>query len=325
MILNRRRFTYRRSPSHQHEWHDSLHAFGVRADADPNLSFDSVIEAWGVGQIVFLGGDIRCLTVTPMSADESQWSSDYLFLKLVTSGSMLVDERGGVREFGPGGIVLLDPQRPYREIFPERMTGVSMRLPRRALTERGFRSTLNRAHCPDVSSPDVQSVRALIECVASQSYVPQVHVMQRLGDQLLDLMDIVLDVPPAAGRVRTAEAIVYKAKQYIERHAGDPDLRPASVAAEVCVSTKHLARLFSAQGVSLMRYVLSVRLDRAARLLTATPWHRNLVQQVAQQCGFSSASHFSHAFKQRYGIAPADVHRASEFSTPPKPSLAAQA
>jgi AraC-like DNA-binding protein len=325
MILNRQRFTYRRSPSYQSEWHDSLRAFGVRADVDPNLSFDSVIEAWGVGQIVFLDGDIRCLTVTPMSPDESPWSNDYLFLKLITRGSMLVEERGGVHEFGPGGIVLLDPQRPYREIFPERATGLSMRLPRQALTERGFRSALNRAHFPDVSSPDVQSVRALIECVASQSYAPRAHVMQRLGDQLLDLMDIVLDVPLATGRMRTAEAIIYKAKQYIERHAGDPDLSPASVAADVCVSTKHLARLFSAQGVSLMRYVLSVRLDRAARLLTATPWRRNLVQQVAQQCGFSSASHFSHAFKQRYGVAPADAHQASEFSMSRKPALPTQA
>jgi transcriptional regulator GlxA family with amidase domain len=64
-----------------------------------------------------------------------------------------------------------------------------------------------------------------------------------------------------------------------------------------------------------------VRLEQAAQLLKATPWHRNLVQQVAYQCGFSSASHFSRSFKQRYGVAPADAHGSPDFSLEKQPFL----
>jgi AraC-like DNA-binding protein len=179
--------------------------------------------------------------------------------------------------------------------------------------ERGFRTALDHVGLPDVSSPDVQSVRALIECVAGQSRALSVDVMRRLSDQLLDLMDIVLETPTTSGRRRTAGAIIYQAKRFIERHAADPGLTPVWIAAHVCVSKKHLERLFSAQGSSLGRYVLSVRLARAARLLKETPWHRNLVQQIAYQCGFSSASHFSRTFKQRYGVAPTDAYSSPDL------------
>lgn len=85
---------------------------------------------------------------------------------------------------------------------------------------------------PDISSSDVQALRAVIECVAGQSDAPSVDVARRLGDQLRDLMDIVLDVPTATGRRRTAAAIVYHAKQFVARHAGDSAFTPELIAAQ---------------------------------------------------------------------------------------------
>ncbi|TDY37406.1 AraC family transcriptional regulator [Paraburkholderia rhizosphaerae] len=321
MTIEVRRFAYRREFAQQTQWHETAREFGMYSDADPGCSLGSEFRAWQLGRVFFLAGDVRGQTLTPMSADASQWSADYVSIKLITGGEMWIEETSATHRIGSGDFVLLDAQRPYKAITPERATGFVMRMPRQALMERGFRTALDHVRLPDLSSPDVQLVRALIECVGGLSRRPSADVMQRVSDQLLDLMDIVLERPTASGRRRTAAAMVRQAKQFIARHAGDPDLTPALIAAHVCISSKHLGRLFSAQGGSLMRYVLSVRLEQAARLLKATPWHRNLVQQIAYQCGFSSASHFSHAFKRRYGVAPADVFGSPHFPVEPRASV----
>jgi AraC-like DNA-binding protein len=274
---------------------------------------NSGFTSWNIGQIVILSADFSHQTITPLSPDESPYTHDHLFLKVVKSGSAVIEQRGQTRVIVPGDIVLLDPKEPYREVVTERATGLGLRFPRSALRERGFRCALRGLYLPDVSSPDVQAVRALIECLGQQSG-PSIEVRRRLGDQLLDLLDIVVDDPTVARPGRGPAAIVFKAKQFIARNAGNADLSPSQIAAHACVSEKYLGRLFTAEGTSLMRHVQSVRLDRAARLLAATPWRRNLVVQVAFQCGFSTASHFSRAFKERFGVAPSEAQTLASFA-----------
>ncbi|CAB3763156.1 AraC family transcriptional regulator [Paraburkholderia humisilvae] len=299
-------------------WRDVMRSFSVDTRADPVKSAGSHVKNWCVGRTVILAADLRHQILTPLPGEQSCWSSDYLILKLVGDGRGVIEQNGQMRTLNPGDMVMLDPTARYREIVPEYVTGFGFRIPRASLRERGFRYCLTDALVPDVSSPDVQMVRTLIECLGRQSFASSEHVRLRMSEQLLDLMDIVVNDPLTPYARRTAASIVFKAKRFIARYAGDANLAPSTIAAHVCVSEKHLSRLFKAEGISLMRYVLSVRLERAARVLAATPWRRNLVQDVALQCGFSTASHFSHAFRLRFGMPPSEVHAKSGFLTTPR-------
>jgi AraC-like DNA-binding protein len=307
--------SYGHGPASQHDWHEGLCALGIDTRADPQRSLDSGITRWNVGPMALISADLRHHAITPVSPDKSPWTHDHLFLKLVYSGSVLIEQDGCTHAFGPGHLVLIDPAEPYHESVPERAIGLGLRFPRAALRERGFRDRLRGIHVPDVSSPDVQAVRELFECLGRQSGAASVGVRRRMGELLLDLMDIVVSNRDTARPGRGAAAVVYKAKRFIARHAGDAELKPSQIAAHACVSEKYLSRLFSAEGTSLMRYVLAVRLERAAGLLAATPWQRNLVQQVAFQCGFASTSHFSHVFKERYGVAPSEAGSLQGFAS----------
>jgi len=51
-----------------------------------------------------------------------------------------------------------------------------------------------------------------------------------------------------------------------------------------------------------MTFLHQLRMQRAANLLTQASYS---VEQVAARIGFSSRSHFSHAFKEHHGISPA--------------------
>jgi AraC-like DNA-binding protein len=307
MTTPSRHLSFSRGPASEYEWQQSLRSLGIDCRTDPLRSIDSGFSSWSAGPIAILSADFRHQTITPVSPDESPLTHDHLFLKVVKSGSATIEQHGQTRVIRQGDIVVIDPKEPYREMVTERATGLGLRFPRSALRERGFRCALRGLYVPDVSSPDVQAVRALIECLGQQSGTSSAEVRRRLGDQLLDLLDIVIDDPTVVRTGRGPAAILFKAKQFISRNAGNADLSPSQIAAHACVSEKYLSRLFTAQGMSVMRYAQSVRLERAARLLAATPWRRNLVAQVAFECGFTSASHFSRAFKERFGVAPSEA------------------
>lgn len=79
------------------------------------------------------------------------------------------------------------------------------------------------------------------------------------------------------------------------------DLSLEALAQVAGFSPFHFHRLFKAvTGETLNALVLRLRLERAAHLLRGTP--RLTLTQAALDCGFTSASVFSRAFKKHYGL-----------------------
>ena len=72
-------------------------------------------------------------------------------------------------------------------------------------------------------------------------------------------------------------------------------------------SRSHLARLVRERyGVSLKKHINELRLSRAYSELLLTD---KCAEEIAEQVGFQSFSHFSKIFKERYGRTPASVRR----------------
>ena len=81
----------------------------------------------------------------------------------------------------------------------------------------------------------------------------------------------------------------------------------AALARLAGISMRQLERLFASHfGRSIGAVHLDIRLAQAAQLLRATGQG---VTAIAMACGFLSASHFSRAFKARFGHAPARERR----------------
>jgi transcriptional regulator GlxA family with amidase domain len=76
------------------------------------------------------------------------------------------------------------------------------------------------------------------------------------------------------------------------------------ISARVGISARQIERLFGEQvGTSPKAFYLNLRLARARTLLRQTI---NPILAVAVECGFGSTSHFCHAYKRVFGIAPTD-------------------
>jgi transcriptional regulator GlxA family with amidase domain len=124
-----------------------------------------------------------------------------------------------------------------------------------------------------------------------------------------------VSVLAADGRSGPSMAHRAAARAFIDDHLADPLLSAADVAAGAGVSERQLSRLFAEVGTSVPRHVLARRLDLAYSMLVHTPGQGMRTADVARRCGFTSMSHFSRTFSQRFGANAGEVRR--ENARPP--------
>ncbi|HEX4742176.1 MAG TPA: AraC family transcriptional regulator [Caulobacteraceae bacterium] len=117
---------------------------------------------------------------------------------------------------------------------------------------------------------------------------------------------------PVGGEVSelpTSAFAAYRLHQVMNAILQKPEAEHSleAMAAQAGVTPSHFCRIFKkANGVTPHQYVMKARLERARELLLQTDTPAAL---VAEQLGFSSQSHFTHAFRQFTGRTPSDFRR----------------
>jgi AraC-like DNA-binding protein len=97
----------------------------------------------------------------------------------------------------------------------------------------------------------------------------------------------------------------------LDAMASDPALTVAAVAEALGISVRRVHALLAARGEKFGERLLARRLAIAHAALRL-PMHAGLgVAQVGYRAGFNSASHFSRAFRQRYGVSPSAFRQAA--------------
>ena len=103
------------------------------------------------------------------------------------------------------------------------------------------------------------------------------------------------------GRITTsrlANVIAFMKEKYMQQ------LSLEQLASEAGVSPHHFAHLFKYEtGNSPHRYLTNLRLEASTRLLAATDKN---IYEIALQCGYMTSSHFSEAFRRKYGRTPTE-------------------
>jgi len=103
-------------------------------------------------------------------------------------------------------------------------------------------------------------------------------------------------------------------RQYIDSHLRDPSLSLDRIAGQLNCTKRYLHKVFQGNGESLSAYILQQRLQRC-RMDISKPELANLsITQIARSWGFTSVSHFSRAFRLRFGLSPRAVRRNARLS-----------
>ena len=134
-----------------------------------------------------------------------------------------------------------------------------------------------------------------------------------IGEGLFGLLCLVgaegiqkIKASPSAGRAKTADPRVTRAKAYI---AQNPEclLRCEQVAAVCHLSVKQLGRLFEREeGMSLLAYIHREKIAMAKKMLAQGDLSR---KEISDALGFSGEYYFSRFFKMHTGMTPGAYQR----------------
>ena len=111
-----------------------------------------------------------------------------------------------------------------------------------------------------------------------------------------------IETPPVIG-YRDERSI--RVKAYIDSQLADPELNVERIAHACNISVRGLRRLFAEDPTgSVSRYLWCRRLIRCAEALRDPSQAHRSITDVCFSYGFTSSSHFSRLFKDRFGVPP---------------------
>lgn len=301
-------------PARYAVWRESISCiFEVDADAEARRrGFRATVDSHVVGSMMLARTGTQAQRWERAERTIARDGMDHYMVQLFEAGTMVAEHRRGTTELPAGGLLVFDLAQAVRT-RTDAFTNLSLIVPRDQLD--GL-----------LKSPDDQHMRALS---------PAEPLVQLLRDQMRSLKAVAprmtaaegLELAPAvaamvaaclngtalpadgAAEGGMAMARLVQIKRVIERDLHDPRLTPAAIARKCGVSRSKLYALFAPQG-GVADYVRERRLRRAMRLLLGQEGGCRSIADVALACGFTNASAFSRAFKQRFGLTPRDAAHA---------------
>jgi AraC-like DNA-binding protein len=110
--------------------------------------------------------------------------------------------------------------------------------------------------------------------------------------------------PPAT---RMASYHKARIRSFVLENLANPELDISRIADAVGLSSRYLHSLFADEPMQLMQWVWTERLERCRKALACHEGSGRSVSAVAYSWGFNDASHFSRAFRKRYGVCPREI------------------
>ncbi|MFJ5546268.1 helix-turn-helix domain-containing protein [Streptomyces sp. NPDC093225] len=219
----------------------------------------------------------------------------------LTSSSMPLKNDGSSPD-GLASVSVLKIPRSALALRPERVDSLLAQPIRgdrgTAAVFRSFLSTLlaQGATCqrPELAAMESIAVDLATACLAQQLGRPQ-------------------DAPAEA----RAQEMLQRIIRFVDTNLGDSELTPRAVADHHNISLRTLYNLFQDQPMSVAARIRHGRLEGARQALERPESSGRAVQTVALRWGFTSATGFSRAFREAYGVTPTE-HRAAALVARPE-------
>lgn len=240
----------------------------------------------------------------------SRADSSVLVFNFVLSGSLIAEQDGRLAYLKVGDGALSDAARPYRLQSNEAFELASVRLPREQCLGRiphlHRLSACNFSERGELAPMVFGYLSHLVDRAPNlTSPTTGLKISQNFKDLLLAMLaELAEALPPSLTEYRSLALM--RVKETVERNVRDPDLTPATIATELKLSPRYINQLLEVEGTSLSRYIWSRRLDRCAEQLKDPALRSRGVSQIAMDNGFNDLSHFSKAFRTKFGMAPRD-------------------
>lgn len=288
-------------------WHSAACKNLVHHSSTPicRQKFEAEIETGRLADIRIIRFENSPMHVVRSARDVSRSEDDDLLLCRQTSGLVELEQAGRNISLQAGGLVLLDPQLPYRAKFSGDSKLLVLKLPRRPLEARTG-PTRETIAAPVGASIDgvrdwTSSLIGMLPEMAEAMADTQGQIAQ---DQIFDLVASALlkRRSPSLGGARSAALLSLRAA--IDARLTDPELDRVSLAKAARISVRYANTLLKEQETSITRLVRNRRLARCRAALEDPLQSRRSINDIAYGWGFRDATHFGRCFKQEFGMSP---------------------
>jgi AraC-like DNA-binding protein len=231
---------------------------------------------------------------------------DNYTLLFPTCGRVTLIQNDRTTPLAAGGCALIDTARPISYIIASTFArGVTLQLPRRTvISQLGLEPEGNVGWRNDVAAARLLS-RLVLDAPDEDGDSSESgdHYMQLA---ICDLLGAMLASSNLLTYSSHNKKMFNRVSDIVRSRFSDPGIRPRDVAIEAGISLRYLQKLFTSRGTTCSRFIQSLRLDHAARLLQL----RNItnsgqpLSDIAYACGFQDYPHFVRAFHDRFGHPP---------------------
>ncbi len=249
--------------------------------------------------------------------------SPYIVVILQALGEGYVSQGGHDVVLHPGDFTLVDTRKAFDLKFPGPMKEFLVQIPWDAIRQ-------------DLISPDriaglaIQGSKGigLVASTLLSSFIkeapslnpPEVSSLTRLIIEILNTAALSYLDESARESSGCQAYQLHQIRLYLKEHLREADLTAAKIAEAHGITRRYLHKLFVAEGISVGRLIWESRLERCRRDLENPYFSGKSITEIAYSWGFSSSSHFSRIFKERFHKSPREIRAAAADSTNPQGS-----
>jgi AraC-like DNA-binding protein len=241
--------------------------------------------------------------------------SDHLIVGIGRSGSCVVQQRDREAAIGAGEAVLTSSVDPAAVAITSPSESVSIRIPRAVLRSRVDDLDARVSRRIQRPTGGLQLLSGYLDAIRESDVLMDPRTRDPVVTHVCDLVALVLGAKGEArrfadaggGRAARRSAIF----SVIESRSDNPDLSAAVVATLLGVTPRYVHLLLEETGKSFTHHLLERRLENAAALLRDPRRDGCRIGEIALEAGFTDLSHFSRAFRRRYGATPSDLREAA--------------
>lgn len=242
----------------------------------------------------------------PVTVEKQRHSHPWLHLSVVQNGLYSRVERSHRYDFRPGSLAFLESNEHHTDTYARGSRCLHIVIPsdvERRLSRDFAIGTVLGEVLHEVAAPASTALQREFLAPSSSSPI----IVEAL---LLDLVSRHLRIVCERSALRP---IWMRSLMEYLNDTFEEDWTLEGLAWELGIHPVHLCRTFAQhQKCTLGAYIQALRIIRGRQLLELSS---DSIANIATNCGFSDQSHFTRAFKTRFGIAPGAFRR----NVPPAP------
>lgn len=267
-------------------------------------TFKGDIEVRNIGGFDVAGITMNADKVIRSRQHIAESDDHYCFLIMQMQGRAVLTQRDNEAFLEPGDMAFIDSAYPSEFCYDGIMRQISLHIPRQTLESCSPDRRIKEARTISGSSGMGAVIKGFLGATYNEAAYIKENDFTTVREVLLNLLGATLRGSNLEKSLDVKVRQLAHIRKVIEQNLTDPCLSPTMVAGLCGLSSRHLHRLFKAEGISFGEWVRKRRLTEARRQLADKRFCNQSIIQIAFHWGFNDAAHFSRAFKEEFGQSP---------------------